>query len=90
MFSYLLEPGMTAVNGYTAAPAASSIDPSWTINELLRREPSSGPVLNAFGVDTYCGGGDTITAAALNAGLDAAELVGALSDALAHRAEAKR
>lgn len=90
MFSSLLEQGLTAVNGYTAAPASSPIDPSWTINELLRREPSSAPVLNAFGVDTCCGGGETITEAAVNAGLDAAELIGALSDALAHRAETKR
>jgi regulator of cell morphogenesis and NO signaling len=81
---------MTAVNGYTAAPAPSAIDPSWTINELLRREPSSAPVLNAFGVDTCCGGGDTITEAAANAGLDAAELIGALSDALTHRIGATR
>lgn len=78
------------MNGCTGAPAPSSIDPSWTINELLRREPSSAPVLNAFGVDTCCGGGDTITTAAMNAGLDAAEIISALGDALARRAEAKR
>ena len=89
MFSYLLKQGLTAVNGYTAAPASPSIDPSWTINELLRREPLSAPVLNAFGIDTCCGGGDRITDAAMSAGLDAAELIGALADALAHRAGAK-
>ena len=78
------------MNAYAAAPASPSIQPSWTINELLRREPRSAPVLNAFGIDTCCGGGDTITAAAASAGLDAAELIGALTDALAHRGAANR
>jgi iron-sulfur cluster repair protein YtfE (RIC family) len=74
------------VNESIAVPTPSSINPSWTINELLRREPASAPVLDAFGVDSCCGGGNTIDAAAAGAGLDPAELIAALSAALAHRA----
>jgi len=82
------------VNGYCECTASQlarrPIDPAWTINELLRGEPASAPVLNAFGVDTCCGGGDTIAEAAAGAGLDAAELIAALTDALAHRGGARR
>ena len=81
---------MTAVNEYTAACTTSSIDPEWTINDLLQRAPASATVLNAFGVDTCCGGGNTIDEAAGEAGLDAAELIAALNDALAHRAGCRR
>jgi iron-sulfur cluster repair protein YtfE (RIC family) len=58
------------------------IQPSWTINELLRREPSSARVLNAFGVDTCCGGGDTIEAAAADAGMSGNDLIEAVVAAL--------
>lgn len=58
------------------------IESTWTINELLRREPLSAAVLNAFGVDTCCGGGDTIDAAAAAAGITGAELIGAIVAAL--------
>ena len=67
----------------------SSIDPAWTVNELLRREPSSARLLNAFGVDTCCGGGDTLADAAAEAGIGCEELINALTDALVH-AEGKR
>lgn len=81
---------MTAVNETTAACITSSVDPEWTINDLLQRAPGSAPVLNAFGVDTCCGGGNTIDEAAAEAGLDAAELIAALNDALAHRTGCRR
>jgi iron-sulfur cluster repair protein YtfE (RIC family) len=55
------------------------IDPSWTINELLRREPSIAVVLNAFGVDSCCGGGDTIDAAASAAGINGTVLIDAIA-----------
>jgi len=51
------------------------IESSWTINELLRREPLSAAALNAFGVDTCCGGGDTIDVAAAAAGISGAALI---------------
>jgi regulator of cell morphogenesis and NO signaling len=37
----------------TAAPA---IDPTWSVNEVLRRYPAAVTVLNAYGIDSCCGG----------------------------------
>ena len=54
------------------------IESKWTINELLRREPLSAAVLNAFGVDTCCGGGDTIDVAAASVGISATALIDAV------------
>ena len=59
-----------------------AIDSGWTINELLRRLPPSGGVLNAFGIDTCCGGGDTITAAARNAGVREDDLLAEIGSAV--------
>lgn len=57
------------------------LDPSISVNELLRRHPVVLPVLNAFGVDSCCGGAESLADAAhsaqipldaLMAGLEAA------------------
>ena len=58
------------------------IESHWTVNELLRREPLSAAVLNSLGVDTCCGGGDTLEAAAAAAGISAKELIDAIVAAL--------
>lgn len=50
--------------------AASPIDPTWSINELLRRRPESVAILNAYGVDTCCGGASSIVDAAREEGID--------------------
>ena len=50
--------------------AASPIDPTWSINELLRRRPESVAILNAYGVDTCCGGASSIADAAREEGID--------------------
>lgn len=61
--------------------ATTVLDARLTVNELLKRHPSVLPVLNAFGVDTCCGGSESLAEAAtssripletLLAGLDAA------------------
>ena len=67
-----------------------TIDPEWTINDLLACAPESAHVLNAFGVDTCCGGGATIAAAAAEAGITAAELTGAITAAVRHRSSTPR
>jgi iron-sulfur cluster repair protein YtfE (RIC family) len=52
-----------------------------TVNDMLLRNPRSGRVFNAFGVDTCCGGTVTLAQAAIDADvalevlLDALELV---------------
>lgn len=71
--------------------AGSASIESWsTINELLACAPESAPVLNAFGVDTCCGGGDTIAVAAAGAGITAEELIDAVMAAVNHRGAARR
>jgi iron-sulfur cluster repair protein YtfE (RIC family) len=57
----------------------ASIDAACTINALIAQQPASIFVLNAFGVDTCCGGSDTIAQAATHAGVDPARLLGALA-----------
>jgi iron-sulfur cluster repair protein YtfE (RIC family) len=60
-----------------------NVDPSWTVNDVIAKCPETMPVLNAFGVDTCCGGDETLAAAALEAGLDTDRLVTALRDVIA-------
>lgn len=62
-----------------------AIDSGWTINELLRRLPPAGEVLNAFGIDTCCGGGDTITAAARKAGVREDDLLAEIGSVVRQR-----
>jgi regulator of cell morphogenesis and NO signaling len=57
------------------------IDPAWSVNELLSRTPAAARVLNAFGIDTCCGGGDSLADAAREARLDLDVLLAALADA---------
>ena len=40
------------------------LESSWTINETIRQFPETITVFNAFGIDTCCGGDETIEAAA--------------------------
>lgn len=55
-----------------------TIDPSWTVNELLRHEPRAAAVLNRFGVDTCCGGSATLEEAAASIARPTAELLAEL------------
>jgi regulator of cell morphogenesis and NO signaling len=50
-----------------------TLDPSWTINETIEHFPDTITVFNAFGIDTCCGGDETIEAATASGevGLDA-------------------
>jgi regulator of cell morphogenesis and NO signaling len=57
---------------------ALPIDTAWSVNELLRRHPSAVVALNAFGVDTCCGGAVPLRDAAREQGIDLASLVAAL------------
>ena len=66
----------------------SIIDSSWTINEVIARNPETISVFNSLGMDTCCGGHESIAAAANEAGLDADAIVSALLNASARTAEA--
>ena len=41
-----------------------TLESSWTINETIQQFPETITVFNAFGIDTCCGGDETIEAAA--------------------------
>lgn len=53
-----------------------------SVNDLLRRVPGAGAVLNRFGVDTCCGGARSLDEAARSAGVPLAHLLAALELAL--------
>ena len=49
--------------------AANQIDPTISVNDLVRRYPASLPVLSSLGIDSCCGGAKTVSAAAESAGI---------------------
>jgi iron-sulfur cluster repair protein YtfE (RIC family) len=51
---------------------------SWTVNDVLSRHPSTAAVFNAVGVDTCCGGAQSVGDACRDAGADAAIVLDAL------------
>ncbi len=55
------------------------IDPDWSVNELLARIPTAARVLNSFGIDTCCGGGDSLAKAAREGQLDLDVLLTAIA-----------
>jgi regulator of cell morphogenesis and NO signaling len=61
------------VSGSPVAP-----DASWTVNQLLLERPSAAAILNAFGVDSCCGGARSLAEAATEAGIEPATLLTAL------------
>jgi regulator of cell morphogenesis and NO signaling len=46
------------------------IDPSLTVNEILLRYPAAVTVINAYGIDSCCGGGIPLEAVAREQQLD--------------------
>ena len=68
------------------ATSLPGVNASWTVNEVLALHPSVGRVLNAFGVDTCCGGGDTLALAAARARIGPELLIEAVGDVLRYSA----
>jgi regulator of cell morphogenesis and NO signaling len=62
--------------------SGSRIDPSWSLNEVLRRQPTTTVVLNAFGLDVCCGGARSLAEAAAEDGVDIDVLLAALEASL--------
>jgi iron-sulfur cluster repair protein YtfE (RIC family) len=56
----------------------TALDARLTVNELLRRHPSVLPVLNGFGVDSCCGGAESLAQAAQSAQVPFDALMAAL------------
>ncbi len=65
--------------------AATALDPNLMINEIVARFPETIPVFNRFGLDICCGGGVRVDEAAERDGIDAAEVLSALRQALERR-----
>jgi len=64
---------------------AATLDPTLTIKEIVARFPETIPVFRRFGLDTCCGGGVRIEEAAQRDGLDAADVLSAVRQALEGR-----
>ena len=60
-----------------------NIDPSWTVNELIAREPATIEIFNRFGLDTCCGSTVAIAEAARGDDVDLTVLLAALRAAIA-------
>ena len=67
--------------------ATPRIDPSLTVNEILRRYPHTIATINAFGIDTCCGGGIPLETVARTHALELDTIMAAL-DAAIHRGAA--
>ncbi len=52
-----------------------------TVNDTIARFPATARVFNLFGIDTCCGGGNTVAEAARLERVDPAQLVEALRKA---------
>jgi iron-sulfur cluster repair protein YtfE (RIC family) len=63
----------------------TSIDPTISVNELLRRCPSVLPALNALGIDSCCGGAESLTDAARRAGISLEALVAGIGPLVQRR-----
>ena len=58
------------------------IDPALSVNDILRRWPAAVSALNAAGVDTCCGGADSLSVAAAQAEIPVADLIDAITSAI--------
>jgi regulator of cell morphogenesis and NO signaling len=57
------------------------IDSKLSVNEIIKRYPAALPVLNAFAIDTCCGGEEPIAVAAASANVPVETIVAAIAEA---------
>jgi iron-sulfur cluster repair protein YtfE (RIC family) len=55
------------------------LEPTLSVNDVLHRWPIAAHTLNAWGIDTCCGGLLPLDAAAQEAGIDVDELITAIT-----------
>lgn len=67
---------MTTCN---ARPTRPELSASLTVNALIVWYPSALPVLNRFGIDTCCGGAESLGLAARSANIPFEELMAGIS-----------
>lgn len=58
------------------------IDPKMTVHQILDAFPETLGVFNSYGIDSCCGGGVALEAAAERHGLDTAQVLADLRDAV--------
>jgi regulator of cell morphogenesis and NO signaling len=63
-------------------PAQPELNPSLTVNALIAWCPSVLPVLNGFGLDTCCGGAESLELAARAANVQLDDLMAGVSAAV--------
>ena len=68
----------------TTKSGIPELNPALSVNELIAWYPSVLPVLNGFGVDTCCGGAESLELAAREANVQLEDLMAGLSAALDH------
>ena len=61
-----------------------TIRPDLTVNDLVRCHSDALPILAAVGIDTCCGGGDSLAHAAARAGLTFDQLLRRLEEPSPH------
>ena len=66
----------------THAQDGATLDRSLSVNEIIARFPQTIAVLNQFGIDTCCGGANSLDDAARLDGADADALFAALTAAV--------
>jgi len=64
------------------SPYSSTLVTTTSINEIIRRYPSALPVLNGFGIDTCCGGAESLAEAARSASIPLDALMAGLTAAI--------
>ena len=69
---------------YDTRPTRPELSASLSVNALIEWYPSVLPVLNAFGIDTCCGGADSLEVAARAAHVRLDDLMAGLSAAVEH------
>jgi iron-sulfur cluster repair protein YtfE (RIC family) len=65
---------MSSIPNCTIGP----VDSALTVNAVLARWPDTIPLLNALGIDTCCGGGESLRDAARRAGVPLPVLLAAV------------
>jgi regulator of cell morphogenesis and NO signaling len=62
-----------------------SVDQELSVNEVMKRYPTTMGIFNRFGIDTCCGGNASVTEAARRDGVDLDSLLEAIRDAVGPR-----
>lgn len=61
---------------------ATNVDASLTVNDIMARWPQSIAPLNSLGIDTCCGGMESLRTAAQNAGVPLPVLLAAIEHSI--------